>query len=543
MPIEDYLPNVFGGNNAQIAGLLGDGQAGQLSRQSNVVGLLSAAAALAQGMSPQGYRRSPLQNVLTSLAAGYQGAGGAYQHGLQALVQQQQLQANMDKQAAFQQAAAQYPELAPLFRIAPEKAAELIAQMQEDAPIKQAFKNAGVPSMAPQAAPPMMPQPVMQAPDPLTQAVPQPSVDYSAMPAQEQAEAPQGEPLPPITVTPTPTKEVDPAANLQSRKDYLMRVYANLDGASSKRALDIRKQINDEVKLLDEQMGQVRLSNLDVASLIPDLPDDLKPRALVLEDMKRNKLLTGEQFAQRLDALFKDARLNTADIQEYQYAKQNGFKGSFQDWVQYAGRARAPQQNVTVGDLSKATQAKVEEKALSSGDAITRLNDIQASYRPEYQDIRFRFGQGLASIKDKFNALPAKDQQTLAAYSKYKQTTVQNLNATIKDLTGASMGVDEAKRIISTLPNPGLDLFDGDSPTEFQAKLDNAVAQTKYSLARQTYALRKGLKWDSIPLDKMPSLINERGKQIAKEYKLDPNKPADMQTIQRQLAAEFGIGL
>jgi hypothetical protein len=40
----------------------------------------------------------------------------------------------------------------------------------------------------------------------------------------------------------------------------------------------------------------------------------------------------------------------------------------------------------------------------------------------------------------------------------------------------------------------------------------------------------------------MPILINERGKEIAKQYNLNPEKnPADMNTVQRQLAAEFGV--
>jgi hypothetical protein len=103
------------------------------------------------------------------------------------------------------------------------------------------------------------------------------------------------------------------------------------------------------------------------------------------------------------------------------------------------------------------------------------------------------------------------------------------------------MGVDEAKRIVATLPDPGSDIFGGDSPTEFEAKLNNGITQTKYALARRTYALKKGLNWESTPLDKMPSIINERGAAIAKQYKLDPKKAADLQTINRQLAAEFGV--
>lgn len=531
MALEDYIPNIFGTTNPQLAGLLSDEQAGQLQKQTNMAGLLGAAAALAQGMSPQGYRRSPLQNILTSLAAGYQNSNAGYQQGLQSIMQQQQLQSQMNKQQAYANIAKLYPQYADFFRVDPDGAMKLVAAQEEDKPIKSAFQTAGSTQMAAQPAMQPVPQPLPQQASATLSSEPQ----ATPMPVNGQDQA--NESLPPVTVSPN-NSVADPIANLKARKDYLMRVFQNLDGASSKRALDVRKQLGDEIKLIDEQIGRVGVGSIDVASALRELPKEFQARGDALLQMQ--PYLTPDQFSQRFEGLLKDAQLKTADIQEFQFAKAQGFKGSFQDWVQFAGRSRAT--NVSVGDLSKGTQGKVEEKALSAGDAITRLNDIQASYRPEYQDIRFRFGQGFASLKDKFNLLPPKDQQTLAAYSKYKQNTVQNMNQTIKDLTGASMGVDEAKRIISTLPNPGMDIFDGDSPTEFQSKLENAMSQTKYSLARQTYALRKGLKWENIPLDRMPSIINERGKQIAKEYKLDPSKPADKATIQRQLAAEFGIG-
>lgn len=151
MALEDYLPNIFGGNNAQIAGLLGEEQAGQLSKQSNVAGLLGAAATLAQGMSPQGYRRSPLQNILTSLAAGYQNSNAGYQQGIQSLVQQQQLQGQMDKQKSYAAAAKKYPQYADLLRIDPDGAMKIIAQYEKDAPYMAAL-NGTQPSAMPSPA-------------------------------------------------------------------------------------------------------------------------------------------------------------------------------------------------------------------------------------------------------------------------------------------------------------------------------------------------------------------------------------------------------
>jgi hypothetical protein len=144
-------------------------------------------------------------------------------------------------------------------------------------------------------------------------------------------------------------------------------------------------------------------------------------------------------------------------------------------------------------------------------------------------------------LKDKFTSLDPKDKAVLQGYSTYKQNSINNLNQTIKDLTGAAMGVQEAERIIAGAPNAGTGVFDGDSPSNFEAKLNNQIQQVQYALARKQYSLTKGLRWEAIPLEKMPEIVNQRGKEIAKTYNLDPKKPADLTTIQRQLAAEFGI--
>lgn len=204
-------------------------------------------------------------------------------------------------------------------------------------------------------------------------------------------------------------------------------------------------------------------------------------------------------------------------------------------------KAKAGASTIYTGQLDKSTTSDVQKGVITTADAVTRLNNIQFSYRPQYQNIGFRSKQAWNTVRDKFGGLPDAEKRQLAEYSQYKQNALQNLNQTIKDITGAAMGVQEADRIIAQLPNAGTDIFGGDSPTEFEAKLNNAITQTKYALARKQYSLKKGFNWESTPLDKMPSIINSRGAEIAKQYNLDPKKPADLQTINRQLAAEFGV--
>jgi hypothetical protein len=131
MAIEDYIPNIFGGAPTGYEGLLGADQSAALQKRANLGGLLGAVGALAQGMSPQGYRRSPLQNVLTALGAGFQGAGQTYESGLKNVITQQQLALQQRQVAGIQAMKQKYPDLADEFDTNPAGAFRLVAEREQ----------------------------------------------------------------------------------------------------------------------------------------------------------------------------------------------------------------------------------------------------------------------------------------------------------------------------------------------------------------------------------------------------------------------------
>ena len=429
------IPNVFGQRNPLYEGLLGAPQAQALSKQSNISGLLGAAAALVSGMGKQGSRRSAAQNILSALGAGYGSANQQYQQGLQNYSQAQQLGIQQRQQAGVQAMKMKYPDLADEFDTNPAGAFRIVSE-REAARVKPTVVSEGGTLVSPTG-----------------------DVLYSSTKTKPQARMLTGDEL---TQLGLPTS------------------------GGQKFQIDANGKID-----LIQGTAPVK---------------DLKP---------------------------------ATSIEEFQFYQSQGGKKSYENFM----KDKTPSTSVTVntGELSKGTKGKLEEETLAAGNAITRLNSIQSSYRPEYQTFKFKGAQEWSALKDKFGNLKPEEQAQLSNYSKYKQNTTQNLNQTIKDLTGAAMGVQEAERITSTLPNAGTGIFDGDSPTQFQSKLDNGVAQVKYAIARKNYSINKGLKWENTPLDKMPNIINNRGAEIAKQYNLDPKKPGDLTTINRQLAAEFGI--
>ena len=102
MAIQDLTP--FGTAPKFYEGLLGAEETAALQKRAQIQGLLGASFALAQGMSAYGPPRSALQNILGAAVGGFQGAGGAYQQGLQNFQTQQQIQ---QAQIQRDQAAAQ----------------------------------------------------------------------------------------------------------------------------------------------------------------------------------------------------------------------------------------------------------------------------------------------------------------------------------------------------------------------------------------------------------------------------------------------------
>jgi len=426
------IPNVFGQRNPLYEGLLGAPQAQALSKQSNISGLLGAAAALVSGMGKQGGRRSAAQNILSALGAGYGSANQQYQQGLQNYSQAQQLGIQQRQQAGVQAMKMKYPDLADEFDTNPAGAFRIVSEREAAAKKPTVVSEGG------------------------TLVSPTGEVLYSSTKTKPQARMLTGDEL---TQLGLPTS---------SGQKY--QIDAN---------------------------GKVDL----IQGTAPNKP--------------------------------------ATSIEEFQFYQSQGGKKSYENFM----KDKTPSTSVTVntGELSKGTKGKLEETILSTGDAVTRLNDIQASYRPEYQTIQFKGAQQWSTLKDKFSTLKPNEQAQLSRFAQYRQNTTQNLNLTIKELTGAAMGEKEAERIISTLPNAGTSIFDGDSPTEFKSKLDNALQKTKWALARKNYSLRNNLEWKNIPLDSVPEIVNKRGKEIEKAYNLDPKDPATEKTVQRQLAAEFGI--
>ena len=152
MAITDYIPNIFGSTPEAYRGLLDAPEQAALEKRANIGGLLGFAGALAQGMSPQGYRRSAAQNILTALGAGYGAAGQTYESGLNQVsnvMKLAQAKRQISGLAAMRKA---HPDLAYIADVSPDEFVRQVSA-RERAKMYGLTPNSVVPSPAPNVVP------------------------------------------------------------------------------------------------------------------------------------------------------------------------------------------------------------------------------------------------------------------------------------------------------------------------------------------------------------------------------------------------------
>jgi len=312
MAIGDYLSylnptnyNVFGVENPTYSGLLGPEQSQALSQRSNIAGLLGAAAALAQGMSKQGPRRSGLQNVIGALGAGYGASGQAYQGGIEQMANAQklaQMRLQMQQTAQTQQAIEGLindprikndPLKVAYIRANPAEALKLYSELL---PIQEAARG-GQPQVQPAAVAPSAPVPVAAPQEAVVQPV-------NEAPIAQQVVAAGENQLQGVNVTAKTSR----AAPLIAQQDALlnqMRIYSDIQFAGNPRAKDIIDNANKSLEQITKQINKISVEEFDFSGLKKRLPPEYAGR---VDDIQQNAgSLTMDQLIAKTEALSKEA--------------------------------------------------------------------------------------------------------------------------------------------------------------------------------------------------------------------------------------------
>lgn len=188
----------------------------------------------------------------------------------------------------------------------------------------------------------------------------------------------------------------------------------------------------------------------------------------------------------------------------------------------------------------------IDTQLLAATAGLSRLNQVRQTYKPELLQTGTKIHAAFSAGREKYLSakLSPEDQKLLTDLTTFRSDAVSNFNQYIKDQTGTALSPGEAERLGAALPVAGQTIWDGDSPTQFQSKMDRVYENLSMAAARLAYVRAHGLTINDLSLDSIPSLIDKRIGEVETEIKkAQPNIPAkDLDTaIKAQIAREFGL--
>ena len=337
------------------------------------------------------------------------------------------------------------------------------------------------------------------------------------------------------------------------------------------RALDLEESRLNAAQMSQEQAAIQEAQKKTVGLAIAALGD---PSGQMLKDIQSRGGLqgirTGNWKESENDLIMLMAQSSPELMQKYQEKKnkapdwrkiQQGEEYVYQEAVPGQGytkevgrgpaRATTASTSVNVSPTiygegaiptDKPTTTKIQQQTFNAQESLARLKGIKAAYKPEFLTFGGNIRRWMATAKDFLGGedwLSDEDKRVIDESTKMMRRTMENLSLFIKDISGAAVSEQEAKRLSQALPNPD------DSPREFHRKLTDAIDQVNASLWRYNYALRKGLDPmnSGVSLWDMDSIIDSEGQRIEGEVSQAMPQASQQEIdteVQKQLTEIFG---
>lgn len=193
--------------------------------------------------------------------------------------------------------------------------------------------------------------------------------------------------------------------------------------------------------------------------------------------------------------------------------------------------------------VGRRTQNEIETRELDVRDELSRLERIQQNFlnNPDLIDMQTMMGNLKAWGLEWQDFIGGPDSLTdeqrkhLEDVTYARADVLENLNFTIKQITGAAMTEAEAVRIGGTLP------IASDSPTVFMSKLNRSMDRVRASIARYNMWRNQGLGGkpeDAMPISEAQRMMDDRLKGLRKSVKAGDLTEAE---AERAFFEEFGV--
>lgn len=164
--------------------------------------------------------------------------------------------------------------------------------------------------------------------------------------------------------------------------------------------------------------------------------------------------------------------------------------------------APSRQETAKPGGFTKKIQSDIDDQILKSKQGLDRLQAIKAGFKPEFTEVGTKASVSFNAFVEKtFGvSLNKASKQQLTEFTTFARNTIGNLNQHIRDRTGAVMNAAEIPRMMGEVPVIGDGIFDGDSATQFKAKLEGLITSLEAAEARLQYVKANGLTPDKARL-------------------------------------------
>lgn len=249
----------------------------------------------------------------------------------------------------------------------------------------------------------------------------------------------------------------------------------------------------------------------------------------------------------------------TAQQQNYEAAKAQGFEGTLLDWIKATGSKGTDItiQNIPPGNTppDKKTRQELMEQIVTAGQQFSNLANIQKSWQPRFNTIPVQFRVAAANKLEKLipGIVSPQEKQLVYEYSQWFAQAIADLNAYINQVTGAAIGTgQEEQRIRGARPDPN------DGPTQYKAKLDIVMKTAQRMHMRAHYLIKQGLtpgteafsaaiKDPKLSARNIDTFVGKRADEIAAQMKaVNPNfdwqnNPEHEKAVREQLRFEFGF--
>jgi hypothetical protein len=201
--------------------------------------------------------------------------------------------------------------------------------------------------------------------------------------------------------------------------------------------------------------------------------------------------------------------------------------------------------------LGKAAGDVNDKNQLGYVNHLGRLDEIDRNFDTKHFEVSGKLKMLGTAWSEKLGMKPSPEKaEELTKYTAFRAEAVGNFNALLKEASGTAVTESELKRMTLQEPNAGSGVFDGDSATEFKAKLKQSKDGLKMAIARANYLRENGYKGAvtdgvaaRVPLSGMQKILEREAETLHKKIEIsNPGMPEEqiMQQVKGTISKRFG---